>query len=397
MWSCLGAAFSSISRWELALFACVAAPKASGLHPNVVSYSSAMTACERASQWEMAFELFKEARDVGESNAYSLSSAIIASGQAQKWQVALDLFNNQHGLVVFNATLTALERATRWQLAGELLLKVSEADAVSYSAVAAACTRDSWQRGLWWLSRALEQGLKPGPGSFTLVARQMGHGRAWQEAICLALLAKNHLEVWCSVCWAMEVAGKQWQLPKSVHVVGRKELRRAERHGISTLGGLKSPFGKLIRIDVRPKSRQELLLWAFVARSAPCGDLDATLRAVRRFARRQWLKVAAGAKARLLQAALRPGDRVLERPGREFEVLSCEARLLRGLLRAALRPKAQVASLGEVMKWLRSLGGGGKVVTCEVDAVGLRGGKALVDGGECAGGSKAHCLGWCGS
>lgn len=50
-------------------------------------------------------------------------------------------------------------------------------------------------------------------------------------------------------------------------------------------------------------------------REAPRGDLDATLRAVRRFGRRQWLKVAAGGKARLLQAALRPGDRVLERLG----------------------------------------------------------------------------------
>ena len=223
MWSCLGSALASISRWQLALYACVVAPRA----PNVVSYSTAMTACERAGQWEKVFELFGEARDVGASNAYSLSSAIIASGQAQKWPLALDLWRDGHGLVVFNATLTALERASRWQLAGELLLKAREADAVSYSAVAAACTRDSWERGLWWLSRALERGLKPGPSSFSMVARQMGHRRAWQEAIQLALRQPHDEEVWCSVCWAMEAAGKPWQLPYHA-APGRKERKHAK-------------------------------------------------------------------------------------------------------------------------------------------------------------------------
>ena len=224
-WSSLGSAYSGAGKWQLALWALLEAPRAAHLEPNVVSYSSAMTACERVSLWEMVLNLLVEAEQLPEkANAFSYSSAIVACGQVESgWQRALALWSQMisasqpsPNVVAFNATLTALERATCWQLACSLLEQFEDQtrsnlpltpDALSYSAVATACP---WPLGLWWLLRAREKReLKAGPGPWSCLARKMGHDRAWQEALQLLSgpIEGDRLgEVWCSVMWAMEVA-----------------------------------------------------------------------------------------------------------------------------------------------------------------------------------------------
>lgn len=159
-------------------------------------------------------------------------------------------------------TLTALERGSQWKLACDLLnSSLAACDAVSYSACATACAKVSaWQLGLQYLLTASEKKLRqnlevkmlykngavaileclhffcaykgqfieriflrillsqlcfscfrPGPSSFSYVARQMGHHGAWQEALQLLSLLQDYdhgvrFEVWCSVMWAMDVS-----------------------------------------------------------------------------------------------------------------------------------------------------------------------------------------------
>lgn len=62
-----------------------------------------------------------------------------------------------------------------------------------------------------FLSQLCFSCFRPGPSSFSYVARQMGHHGAWQEALqLLSLLQDNDqgvkFEVWCSVMWAMDVS-----------------------------------------------------------------------------------------------------------------------------------------------------------------------------------------------
>ena len=215
-WSSLGAAYSSVGKWQLALWTLLDAPKAAGLEPNVVSYSSAMTACERASFWEKVLSLLEEVEGLPEkANAFSYSSAIVACGQVESsgWQLSLHLWSHMASasitpnVVAFNSTLTALERASCWQLACSLLEEFEDKDfmpdAVSYSAVATACP---WQLGLLWLLRARAKAMICGPGAWSCLARKMGHSRAWQTAAqLLELQADGCGELWCSVMWAMEV------------------------------------------------------------------------------------------------------------------------------------------------------------------------------------------------
>lgn len=205
----------------------------------------------------------------------SLEHMFLPSKEYRNSQWRIDSQQNNHSLMgsckVFFAdkilrTLTALERGSQWKLACDLLKSsVAACDAVSYSACATACAKASaWQLGLQYLLTASEKKLRqwkkwrccqlqedeewcsgysrmwnifceykgqfiqriilrillsqlcfscfrPGPSSFSYVARQMGHHGAWQEALQLLSLLQDYdqgvkFEVWCSVMWAMDVS-----------------------------------------------------------------------------------------------------------------------------------------------------------------------------------------------
>eukprot|EP00434_Breviolum_minutum_P044785 symbB.v1.2.040043.t1/scaffold6942.1/size14376/1 len=242
-WTSLGDAYSFAGKWQHALWALLQEPQKLRLDLSAVSYAASMTACERVSYWEQVLNLLDLAKVAGRVNAYSYSSAIISS---ETWQRSLSLWNELRArdlgspnVVAMNATLTALERGSQWKLACDLLKSsLAACDAVSYSACATACAKASaWQLGLQYLLTASEKKLRPGPSSFSYVARQMGHHGAWQEALQLLSLLQDYdqgvkFEVWCSVMWAMDVSGQRLPSLEStgriVMARGRKEVSLLE-------------------------------------------------------------------------------------------------------------------------------------------------------------------------
>ena len=65
------------------------------LTPNVVSYSAAMSACEKGKQWEEAFALLQEiVRRVLTPNVVSYSAAMSAFETGGQWQCALGLLDD---------------------------------------------------------------------------------------------------------------------------------------------------------------------------------------------------------------------------------------------------------------------------------------------------------------
>ncbi|CAJ1461024.1 unnamed protein product [Effrenium voratum] len=329
LWCALGSACSAAAQWRRALHLSLQAVREECLAPNAFSFGSAMSACSRASQWDKVLSLLEEAQSLGLANSFTFSSAITALANSADsesgWGRALCLWeeaqNAEMGNVVtFNATLTALERASQWHRACELLDSGGiRPDEVSYSSVATACARwHLWERSLALLSSCL---VRPTLGGQSCLVRAMGHARAWEQA--LHHWNSNGLrgsEVSASTAWALEVAGLTPELRTFASSSGRKELT----------------------------------LLDFVQRRAPRGQLHAVLNEVRHFARKEWLKLAAGAKASVLRAVLRPGDAVLE--------LGCFVGF--SALLAAQR--------------LRQLGGGGKVVSCELNPVSAMVARALI-------------------
>ncbi|CAK0857905.1 unnamed protein product, partial [Prorocentrum cordatum] len=102
---------------------------------DVVSYNSAMSACERGGFWEQALELFDEMQSEGHEP--TLVSYTVAMRSSRDWQTALQLFF-------------------------EMLGKTLVPDEVGYSTAISAVSRDGPLEWPLRLLRTMEQdGLRP--------------------------------------------------------------------------------------------------------------------------------------------------------------------------------------------------------------------------------------------
>ena len=91
--------------------------RSSQLEPNVISYNSAISACEKGQQWEQALRLLLEMRSSRlEPNVISYNSAISACSKGQQWEQAL-IF------VARDAELPARAERDQLQLRDQRLLK----------------------------------------------------------------------------------------------------------------------------------------------------------------------------------------------------------------------------------------------------------------------------------
>ena len=61
--------------------------RAAGLTPNAISYSAAISACEKGQQWQRALELLEEMKAAGVApNVISYNAAISACEKGQQLQ-----------------------------------------------------------------------------------------------------------------------------------------------------------------------------------------------------------------------------------------------------------------------------------------------------------------------
>ena len=108
------------------------------LLPNVITYNSMISACEKGSQWQLALEIFFHTEDI-EVDSILYSSVISACGSASEWLIALHLFRRSSGdgsedpaAETISAAISACERGCQWQYALEFLqLRMQLDDATS--------------------------------------------------------------------------------------------------------------------------------------------------------------------------------------------------------------------------------------------------------------------------
>jgi pentatricopeptide repeat protein len=154
--------------------------RAHGLVPDVITYNTVFDACQKSSQWAHALELLSEMRKYGVASneqyasardrietlqrreklnrpdVISYSAAISACEKGSQWQRALDLLKEmreqdvQPDLPCFNAAISACEKGSQYQRALELLDEIQEQglepDAISFSAAISACERAGERR-----------------------------------------------------------------------------------------------------------------------------------------------------------------------------------------------------------------------------------------------------------
>merc|ERR1712151_1120289 len=81
---------------------------------DVISFSAAISACEKGGQWERALSLLEEMRDMSVTrNVISFSAAISACEKGGQWERALSVFeclsaNDKFNMISFNAILDAV-------------------------------------------------------------------------------------------------------------------------------------------------------------------------------------------------------------------------------------------------------------------------------------------------
>ncbi|CAE7263383.1 unnamed protein product, partial [Symbiodinium sp. KB8] len=138
------------------------------LSPDVVSYSAAISSCEKGGSWPLALQLFDSMRQSELSpDVISYSAAISSCEKGMRWQLALQLFGSlseeklrpnvicynatisscEKGLVPdlisYSATISSCEKGAQWQLALELFDALPRAkltpDVISYGAAIVSC------------------------------------------------------------------------------------------------------------------------------------------------------------------------------------------------------------------------------------------------------------------
>ncbi|CAJ1460724.1 unnamed protein product, partial [Effrenium voratum] len=253
-------------------------------------FATCARTCERTLQWEQALALFEVAR-AGQTSISGLLNAVSgASGRAGRWEDAMSWLQvaceqRLDNVVTYNTAANACVKAARWSKALDIFSRTPAPNAASFTTALHAC-EDHWEDALGLLADMTAAALQPELADFRTYARALGRARHWQQAVQLQQIVRGEKlsdrrgSLWSVVAWACQASGVGRPLvPRWMHLGAWKEL--------------------------------ELL--AHVQHVAPRGSIDAALDAVEDFAQKvQWLKVLGGAKARLLQSSLRPGDNVVE-------------------------------------------------------------------------------------
>lgn len=200
------------SAWEQAVALLYSLPS-----PNVISFDTAITACE--GRWQQAMCLF------GEMSFFQLSPDLIGfnaviTSCAQHWQMALSFFEAiptarlspdiitygaiinafakghqwLHALSLFegmpmkpdNAIVGAVIASCEWRQALSLLAEDICRDAMTYNAAMSSCERHSeWQALLCLFDPLLKETLQPDVFSFSTAISCCGKAQHWQRALIL--------------------------------------------------------------------------------------------------------------------------------------------------------------------------------------------------------------------
>lgn len=116
-------------------------------HPDVVACTAAMAACEKAAMWESALEILKWMEVRGQQpNSFSFAAVLGACEGASQWEVASSLLSRMTGANVspnaacVNAVASAVEFVGHWEMA----LALVDADASLDIAVRACARKYRW-------------------------------------------------------------------------------------------------------------------------------------------------------------------------------------------------------------------------------------------------------------
>ena len=168
---------------------------------NEVMYGSVLSSCETASQWLEAFQVLDLAVSQRLSSLISFSSALSAGEKAAQWHAPLHLFLQMSNWLIlpdeicYGAMISACDKGGQWDSALILLTDALRhrlaQDIITWNSAMSACERRRrWPHTLELLSTTAGSGDRH---SITAACSACGKGGLWQRALSLseALQAKD--------------------------------------------------------------------------------------------------------------------------------------------------------------------------------------------------------------
>ncbi|CAE8612497.1 unnamed protein product [Polarella glacialis] len=199
---------------------------------NVISYSSAISACEKGGKWQLALSLLHGMPDERViPNKISYNAAISACEKVGKWQLALSLLSSMPDMglipdeIGYNAAISACEKRGSWQQALSLLSAMPDKrlipDRISYNAAISACARGGqWQLALSLLSSMPDLRVVPSEVTYNVAISVFEKAGQWQLALSLLssmpeISSMPNVISYNAAISACEKGG-QWQLALSL-------------------------------------------------------------------------------------------------------------------------------------------------------------------------------------
>eukprot|EP00435_Cladocopium_sp_Y103_P027764 s910_g6.t2 len=175
--------------------------------PDVISYGSAISSCEKGAQPFVALRLLRDMREVKIApNEVCCSAAVSACEKIGLWSRALSvLFSMPSSRVIanvisFNAAISACEKGRSWLQALQLFAHTGRPDEITHrAAITAACQELHWLPALILLKDMEELGLEAGAQAcgFLINAcdsqRQVDSSQRFSRRLGQAALARLHL------------------------------------------------------------------------------------------------------------------------------------------------------------------------------------------------------------
>ncbi|CAE7947721.1 unnamed protein product [Symbiodinium sp. KB8] len=179
---------------------------------DVVTYGASISACEKATRWPEALLLLGEAEATVQANVIILSAAISACEKAlplppgSQWRSALDLLGQagprrlRADTIMYSSAVSACGRAFEWQqalrLLGEVEMEQFAPEIVVYNSAITACEKtEKWEAALQLMSYMEEKGLQADVITYSSAVSACDKAGRWELATWFLSLGRiRHLQ-----------------------------------------------------------------------------------------------------------------------------------------------------------------------------------------------------------
>eukprot|EP00439_Symbiodinium_sp_Y106_P032556 s1082_g3.t3 len=192
--SACASALGSSRRWDLSLLL-LEVQGACRATLDLISYNTAIAACEKAARWEQALLLLEQLPLANlRADAVSFNACISACEACARWEVALGLLDQIHeakclpDVVSYSAAISAMEKGFQWTRALSLLLEMSQVaclpDVICFNAALGACEScGAWEEAMTLWSGLLSSSLQPDVVTIGALLGACGKAHLWQLSL----------------------------------------------------------------------------------------------------------------------------------------------------------------------------------------------------------------------